>query len=97
MVGSMSLQAANVASGPLNFRQFAMCLEMALMLRLKVDATFAVPVLSKTIGWRPCKGAANDGFFGVKKQLGNCSPLLTLGFFLALAGWEEAIQLLLGV
>ncbi len=90
MVCSLSFQIANAASGPLNFRQFAMCLEMALMLRLKVDAALAVPVLSKMMCSRPCMDTANDGFFGVKEQCGNRGPPLILGFFLASAGWEVA-------
>ncbi len=67
------------------------------MLRLKVDAALAVPVLSKMMCSRPCVGAANDGFFGVKERHGNHGPPLILGFFLASAGWEVAILLLLDV
>ena len=81
MVGSLSSQIANAASGPSDFRRFAMCSERALMLRLKVDATLAVPVLSKMMCSRPCVGAANDGFFGVKEQNGSRSPPRSLVSF----------------
>ena len=71
-----------------------MCSEMALTLRLKVDAALAVPALSKMICSSPCVGALNvGGFFGVKEWQGNlCSPL-TFGFTLALAGVDDAMQL----
>jgi hypothetical protein len=86
MVGAMSLQTVSTASGPLNFRQFAMSLEMASMLRLKVDTALAVAVLSKSICSRPCVGAANAGFLGWKEWQGNqCRPPSTLGFILASA------------
>ena len=79
MVGSLSSQIANTVSGPLNCSQFAMCSERALMLRLKVDAALAVPMLSKMMCLRPCMGAANGGFFGVNKWRGYlCWPLLAV-------------------
>jgi hypothetical protein len=62
-----------------------------------VDAALAVPVLSKMMCSRPCVGAANDGFFGVKEQRGNRGPPSILGFFSASAGWEVAILSLLDV
>ncbi len=69
-----------------------MCLEMASILRLKVNAALSVPVLSKIMCSMPCVGAANDGFFGVKEQRWlNCGVILTLGFFLSLAGGGVAI------
>jgi hypothetical protein len=64
----LELTNANAASGPSNFRWFTTCSEMALRLRLKVDAALAVPVLSKIMCLRPCMGAANEGFFRVKER-----------------------------
>ncbi len=68
MVGALSLQTESAASGPLNFKQFATCLKMALMLRLNVDAALAVPMLSKMICLRPCMGAANASFLVWEEQ-----------------------------
>ncbi len=53
MVGSLSSQTASVAKSPSYLRQFMRCSEMALMLRLKVDAALVAPVLSKMICSRP--------------------------------------------
>ncbi len=71
MVGALRLQMARAASGLSNFRWVAICSEMALTLRLNVDAALAVPLLSKMICLRPCMGAANAGFLGWKDQHGN--------------------------
>jgi hypothetical protein len=65
MVGYLSSQIANAASGPSNFRPFATCSEMASRLRLKVDGTLTL--FSKIMCSRPCVGAANEGYFGVKE------------------------------
>ncbi len=97
MVGSLSSRIANAASGPLNFNQFTRCSERASMLRLKVDAALAVPVLSKMMCSRPCVGAANGGFFGVKEQRGYLGPPLIFDFLLAYAGCGVDILSLLDV
>ena len=85
MVGSLSLPIANAASGPSNFSRFATCSERVLMLRLKVDAALTVPVLSNMMCLRPCVGAVNDGFFGVKERCGYRGPPSIFSFLLGSA------------
>ena len=65
------------------------------MLRLNVDAALAVPVLSKMMCLRPCVGAVNGGFFGVKERRGYLAPPSIFGFLLASAGCGVAILSLL--
>ncbi len=73
-------------------------LEMASMLRLNVDAALVVPVLTKMVCSRPCIGAGNVVFLGVKEQRGLKPGVpLTLIFFLASAGWGVAIGFLMDV
>ncbi len=97
MVGSLSPRIANMVSGPSNFSRFVTCSERASMLRLKVDAAFAVPVLSKMMCSRPYVGAANGGFFGVKELCGYLGPPSIFGFLSTSAGCEFAILSLLDV
>ncbi len=94
MVGSLNLGIDNAASGPSNFSWFVTCSERASMLRLKVDAALTVPVLSKMMSPRPCVGAANDGFFGMKEWRGYLGPP---SIFFASAGCGVAILSLLDV
>jgi hypothetical protein len=68
IVDSLSSEIANAASGPSNFRLFAMCSKMASRLRLKLGAALAVPVLLKIMYSGLFVGAASEGFFGVKEQ-----------------------------
>ncbi len=97
IAGALSSLTASAASGPSYFKGFAICSEMASILRLKVDAALAVPLLSKIICSSPCVGTANDGFFGVKERHGNRGPPLTFGFFSALAGLGVALRSLTDV
>ncbi len=97
MVGSLSSRIANAASRPSNFSQLATCSERASMLRLKVDAALAVPVLSKMMCSRPCVSAANGGFFGVKERGGYLGPPSIFDFLSASAGCGVAFLSLLDV
>jgi hypothetical protein len=83
---------ANAASGPSNFRRFAMCLEIASMLRLNVDVALAIPVLLKIMCSRPCIGAASVVFFEMKDWRLKRGVPLTVTFAMALAGWGVAIN-----
>ncbi len=78
MVGALSLQTARAASGLSNFRRFATCSDMALILRLNVDAALALSVLSKMICLRPYMGIANASFLGWRSSEGIVVALLQL-------------------
>jgi hypothetical protein len=61
------------------------------------SVALAVVVLANIMCLRPCVGAVNNGFFGVKEWRGNRGPPPIFGFFSASAGWGVDILSLLDV